>query len=1211
VRSHAKAATAGSTMRQANGLGRFFRGTSAERAASAGAKGSGTPSHRRGPLLALATALATAALCLGASFASAAPVGFEFLGAFGPDGTSLTEFEEAGSVAVDHEADMVYVLDRGADALFKFDVEGNPVDFGGSSPDVSGNELSGLAIGGILGERQVAVNSDTHTIYLTGGEVAAKATTLQAFQSNGDPALFTAGPGKGTNEITGFSNLRGVTVDVNGDIYVSGTETDGGDNDDISIYSPNGELIVPNVDINQPANIAVDTNGALYVLVNFGEVKKYTPSEFPVTPATTYTVSPERVDPRSGRSVAVDPLTNQLYVVEEFEEEGSRVAQVAIFDEEGAPEGIFAGPGEPGELERPDGIAVANVGEFGGDGDIAKPFVATNPLGGLAQVEMFKEEIVVAAPSVESTAADKVTGDSATLRAKVNPNNRDTSYWFEYGLEDCASATSPCTQVPLAPAAIGAGRKGVIVTQPIVGLATKATYHYRVVAENVVDTSEGPDQTFITQGSGIGFALSDARVWELVSPADKLSGSVLVDETAIIQASATGDGLAYASLGSIVAEPQSSRSPQPATVLGKRGAGGEWASRDLSPPHTEATQVTGDTEFKLFTSDLLRGVVNQTDETPLSPEASEQTPYLWSDGEPPLFDPLVNPTNVAPGIEFGPSSGKTTAGIPISIEGASPDLSHVVIQSDIPLVEGAAVNAVYLGSGGELEAVSELPGSEGGAIVEGMLGSGRGSVRHAISSDGSRAFWTPTSFYTASGIALPAFYLRDTVAGESVRLDVVQSGAGGGIANPAFNIASADGSVVFFTDTQQLTEDASPSGRDLYRCEIGQVEGSLGCAELTDISAPLEGSGESAEVLDQVPGASEDGTRLYFVARGALDEVPNEAGEVAEPGQPNLYFWQEGEGTRFIATLSERDEAAWGAVNAPQGYAVSITAAASPNGRFFAFPSERSLTAAENRNDSDEPTTQAFLYDAETGQLTCVSCNPSGAAPVGERLPFKVNFPPDPARLWVKRWVAATLPEAPETEGQGRSLYHPRTVLDNGRAFFNSVDPLVPADSNGNWDVYQYQPLGVGGCSEGTSGAAVARSGNGCVGLISSGTSEGDAGFLDTTPSGSDVFFVTRGRLSALDFDDETDVYDARVNGIAAQLPSRPECQGEACQPPALAPDNPTPASTAFEGAGNVKPNARKRCPKAKHRVRQGGKVRCVARKSNHRRANRNRRAAR
>ena len=62
--------------------------------------------------------------------------------------------------------------------------------------------------------------------------------------------------------------------------------------------------------------------------------------------------------------------------------------------------------------------------------------------------------------------------------------------------------------------------------------------------------------------------------------------------------------------------------------------------------------------------------------------------------------------------------------------------------------------------------------------------------------------------------------------------------------------------------------------------------------------------------------------------------------------------------------------------------------------------------------------------------------------------------------------MAAILPQATSPKPKaGRSLYRPRSVLDNGRVFFNAVDALVPADSNGNWDVYQYQPDGVGSCS--------------------------------------------------------------------------------------------------------------------------------------------------
>ena len=56
---------------------------------------------------------------------------------------------------------------------------------------------------------------------------------------------------------------------------------------------------------------------------------------------------------------------------------------------------------------------------------------------------------------------------------------------------------------------------------------------------------------------------------------------------------------------------------------------------------------------------------------------------------------------------------------------------------------------------------------------------------------------------------------------------------------------------------------------------------------------------------------------------------------------------------------------------------------------------------------------------------------------------------------------------------------------------------------------------------------------------------------------------ATRARLAATDEDDEFDVYDARVGGVAASLQPRTACSGEACQPlpvavgrPSLTPDH-------------------------------------------------------
>lgn len=1138
--------------------------------------------------------LVVVALGVAVPTAGADEVNFNFKSAFGPDGSSLTEFASARSVAIDQEEGWVYVLDGDANALYKFDLEGDPVPFGGASPDVFGNELSGLAIGGSLGGRQVAVDSNSHIIYLTGNEEGGGATALQAFLPNGDEKNFTSGPGKDTNEIGGFFSIRGVAVDSSGNIYVSGVAGSSGTTNHINVYSASGALLLEGITASGPNNLAVDGNGTLYVLENFTEVVRLIPSEFPITSATTYTPG-GRVDPRPAISAAVDPLTDQLYVTSQGSE--GEPVQARVFSQEGELEGTFGGAGEGGELHSADGIAIGSVMESGISGPIARPFVANNPIGGPTQVEIFQEIVVVDEPSIEATSVTGITGDSATLRAKINPNNRDTTYWFEYGTEDCGSESEPCLRIPLLGASIGDGRKGVSVSQAITGLDSNTLYHYRVVAENEIGTVEGLDKTFFTQDLGLGFALSDSRAWEMVSPSEKFGGTLITAAGTIIQASTAGDHLVYASRGSLIEHPQSSRLPEPTTMLAAREDGGRWSSRDLAPPQTEASRITPDTAYKIFTPELDLATLEATDNTPLSPEASERTPYLWSDGVPPLFTPLVNPSNVPAGTKFGPRG--ETVGNPIRIQGVSPGLDDVIIGSDeAVLVDDAVPQATYRWSGGELEAVSELPESEGGLISTGILGSGEGSVRHAVSADGSRVFWSIGN-YTLN-INTTALYLRDTVAEESTRLDAVKSGLGPGEAAPVFNLASADGSLVYFTDSQQLTEDASASGRDLYRCEIGIVGESLGCAELTDISAPIEGSGESAEVLDQVPGFSEDGTRLYFVARGVLDAEPNEEGDLAEAGEPNLYFWQEGEAPRFVSKLSDEDESVWGSVAGSPGYAGRISAMASPDGRFFAFTSERSLTGYENQNVSGQLNTEVFLYDAEAdeNQLTCVSCNPTGAAAVGEQIPANVKFlPQDPGRFWVNNWVSAALPEASQTEGTsfgqggGRSLYRPRSVLNSGRVFFNSVDPLVPVDSNGNWDVYQYEPVGVGSCAADTSTAAVSRSGNGCLGLLSSGTSDGDAGFLDASPDGNDVFFLTKGRLSVLDTDDEFDAYDARVNGIKAVLEPKQECAGEACQPVVGAPNDPTPASESFNAPEKIK------CRKGQKKVKRKGRTVCVHKK--------------
>src|SRR3982751_6015103 len=70
----------------------------------------------------------------------------EYLGSFGPDGTTSTEFAAPGALAVDQETGTVYLIDLHEQVLYKFDSAGNPLDYEGSASYLTGNEITGLEI---------------------------------------------------------------------------------------------------------------------------------------------------------------------------------------------------------------------------------------------------------------------------------------------------------------------------------------------------------------------------------------------------------------------------------------------------------------------------------------------------------------------------------------------------------------------------------------------------------------------------------------------------------------------------------------------------------------------------------------------------------------------------------------------------------------------------------------------------------------------------------------------------------------------------------------------------------------------------------------------------------------------------------------------------------------------------------------------------------
>ncbi|HKF81828.1 MAG TPA: hypothetical protein VKB23_02555 [Solirubrobacterales bacterium] len=1118
---------------------------------------------------------------------------------FGPDGTDATNFTLIGSIGIDQLEGTVYVLDE-AGELHKFSGDGQPLNFGGSSLYITENRIDGLspytiALTGTLGVAQVAVNSQSHVVYVT------EQHAVRAFQGDGEPAEFTAGPGAGTSELPGFGELFGVALDDSGNIYASDRTGS------IKIFTPAGALITT-VPASIPHNIAVSASGAIYVIEEAKRVKKLTPDSVPVSGSTIYTeTSFIPAHDFAMTSLAVDASSQDVYVLESSLSKG----WIRRFDPSGALEETIGEPGTPGEAEalggRSQGIAVLDQSEEVEEGIEVELYAADTPEEGESQVALFGVNNPPGAPEVQLLRVTDITSDSAILRASVNPNSRPTTYHFEYGLDDCS--VDICNSLPLDGSDLGEGHEMIAVSQNVLGLAPATTYHYRVLASNELG-SDKEDGVFTTQGIGGDFELSDDRAWEMVSPPNKGGATLRGPRAGMIQAAEDGHGLAYLSFGSIDADPDGNRNLEASSVIALRNGGGDWTSQDITPANSRIVPVSigGKSEYKVFTPDLARGLLEPRDGTSLSPAASERTPYLRDNTVPPTYIPLVTGkegfANVPLGTKFG--GNPNVANGDVRVMASNKALTNVVLSSVASLIPGQpdAPSGLYHWKAGDLQPISLLPSSESSEgeepIAVNFPGSASGSTWHAISEDGSRVFWGRGS-YSNAGNNLTALYLRDTEAGKTVRLDVPESDASGdGASKPAFQGASPDGTAVFFTDTRQLTADASPSGTSLYRCEIPEGSPELGCATLSNVSPKAEGSGESAQVIGLVAGLGESGSTAYFVARGALDSSPNQIGEAAIPGEPNLYRWQEGDDIRFIASLSEEDSAVWGVtpreLTLTPGETAKRISTTSPSGRFLAFMSQRSLTGQENLDaNSVKPVQTVFLYDAATDKLECISCNPSGAAPNGETINDGSSPLIDPLDNWHGSLVAAILPEVSTMNAFGISAYQPRAVFDSGRVFINVVDSVVPADQNGDWDVYQFEPIGVGDCHAISSNPSTVRSGGGCIGLISSGTAGQPAGFLDASESGNDVFFLTPAPLSVLDKDSDLDIYDARLNGVAAKLTPNLECSDQNCRSTAIPPANSSLGSAIFTGPGNVRQG--KKCRKGKHKVRSHGKTRCVTKK--------------
>jgi NHL repeat len=1183
--------------------------------------------------LALAFTLVLTATVLTALLFSATPAlaarGHEFTTTFGkpctaePCGEAL---KKPTGVAVNEASGDVYVVDTGSNRVARFSASGGYLgQFDGSGTfEVEGKVESGAPAGslGRTGEIETGAFSEPEGIAVDNSCVLrklaepklAQATCEAEDPSNGDVYVVDAGhrvvdkfapDGEYLGQIseaeegTPFSSepLDGVAVDQKGTVWVFREHPviDG-----FSNGIPNKFIeaiaVVGLGDFPLPG-FAVDGEGNFYVRHPVGQ--NAVPLISKVSHKTGRVVS-EEVDKEESSAVATEQSNSDVLI--------DNLTSIGVFNSEGVElERLGAG-----ELSEGSGIGVnAAAGSF---------YVADEAAG---QVMVFGPQLP-SPPRVEGESVTAITSTGAQLEGEVNPRSEPgeaaTEYHFEYGR--CVTASS-CAGSPYeASAPVPDGQLAAdfdlhAVSAPIQGLTPSTTYHYRVLARNSHNQpgeyEPGKERTFTTEAAGGELVLPDNRGWELVSPPDKQGSKIEpIAEVGVVQAAASGDGITY--LANAPTESGTPGNANEVQVLSSRGAGA-WSSQDIAIAHTAATgAIYGQgPEYKFFDPELtLSAVQPQGQFNPgLSPEASESTAYLHelsgACGEA-CFQPLVTGkagfANVDEGVQFGEEercvppahSGNTTTCGPEFL-GATEDLSHVVLHASAELKPGARRKQLYEWAGGQLAQVSVLPNGEPVAEETGeyqaKLGLEDRATRGAISAEGERIVWE----------AAPELYLRDMEHKETVQLDKAEACPGCISGGGRFQFANAQGSRVLFTDAHRLTKDsgAEPGGgnpkADLYECKIVIEGGKLAC-NLSDLT-PKTVTEESAAVQGSVLGASEDGETVYFVADGVLSTAANARGEQAAPGTCedtpeyesessacNLYV-RRGASTSFIARLSGADGHDWDAELSRQPTHVTT------DGGFLELMSARSLTGYDNRDvTSDRPAAEVYLYDAASGRLSCASCDPTGARPMGveyKKLEQGSGGLVGGDGIWPeKALVAANVPgwTAIASAGQAKERYQPRYLSNEGRLFFNTVNALVPQDSNGTQDVYEFEPLGIKGpegeedCTSAMS--TFSESNGGCVSLISSGRSAQESAFMDASVSGDDVFFLTSAQLSPLDVDNARDIYDAHVCSAGSPCITFPNTQSPPCTTEASCKPAPTPqpsifgapASSTFQGLGNPAPVA-------------------------------------
>ncbi|HXB65031.1 MAG TPA: hypothetical protein VNV42_09185 [Solirubrobacteraceae bacterium] len=674
--------------------------------------------------------------------------------------------------------------------------------------------------------------------------------------------------------------------------------------------------------------------------------------------------------------------------------------------------------------------------------------------------------------------------------------------------------------------------------------------------------------------------LPDGRVYEEVSPANKHGNTAGVTATLTplyTLATADGNGVFYKGSGAFGSDPVNAVFQE--IFVARRVPGVAWTT--TSPdPRFNGTYNLAHAEFFEYinpSADLSHLVFSEDLEFVHGDPPFSASLYLagpnnalepeWVD-RPQISDPSI-PFGAKPYGEF-------------IVAGGSPSLSRIYYGFSGTLLPEDESRALYAGTSGRgsggkprakvewawgfyewdegsLHEADTLPDgslSPFGAVpaaTTGQKGNRPYNFDNQVSEDGSKAFFvSPDPGENGKGLQREEPY-----------------GSGHEIAFEEECPVTTPGGCILELYVRETLPDGQRGSVLVSRDTLAPpVEGQPARAPHGALAVPgLRGGPEGEVEPNTYVYASPDGSQAFFasddkLARSAAGEEPSGSGPweydfdtdtetltylpgVASAEGGAKIVGSSRDGSRFYFLQGEGlDMWSQGLVSTIAAHAGVEEARATPDGSVLVF-----WGGAAGLGFNSGGFLQVYRYDASKSTLDCVSCPPTGVVPSGN-----AEFSADGV-----------------TSGSFRGA---REISEGGdRVFFNSPDPLVPQDTDGKGDLYEWE--------------------DGTDYLISAGTGFDPSFYLDSSANGGDVFFGTAEGLVPGDTDGAWDVYDARVPQPGDNPPpTAVPCQGDVCQGPPSIPQLLTaPASETFSGLGNVPPQPTVTAPKAKAKTKAKAKA--------------------